>query len=85
VTGSWQYHALTYDQSASTAEYYIDASSQGTVSSGNASLNRANTVVGIRSDGKYAFPGDIDDVRIYSKALSSTEVSNLYNTGNISG
>jgi len=29
--------------------------------------------------------GRVDDVRTYSKALSSTEVSNLYNTGSIDG
>ena len=29
--------------------------------------------------------GDIDDVRVYDKILSATEVSNLYNTGNIAG
>jgi len=85
VTNSWQHHVLTYDSSNNTAEYYIDASSQGSVSSGNATLNRDRTVIGNRSDGNYPFAGDIDDVRVYSKALSSTEVSNLYNTGSISG
>jgi len=29
-----------------------------------------------------SFPGEIDDVRIYNRALSQTEVTNLYNSGN---
>lgn len=40
-------------------------------------------IIGQRADGGSNISGDVDDVRIYDKALSSTEVSDLYNTGTI--
>ncbi len=39
-------------------------------------------VVGKKSDGGWFFDGNIDDVRIYSGPLSTTDVSNIYNSGN---
>src|SRR6185437_4227739 len=39
-------------------------------------------VIGNRSDGGVPFNGNIDETGVWSKALSSTEVSNLYNSGN---
>ena len=38
--------------------------------------------IGALSENAYYYNGLIDDVRIYKRALSSTEVSNLYNTTN---
>ena len=53
-------------------------------STGIGSRNFGNEYrVGEGSDSTDPFDGSIDDVRIYDKALSETEISNLYNTGNI--
>jgi hypothetical protein len=53
-------------------------------SAGIGSRNLGNQYrVGERPDGSDIFDGSIDDVRIYDKALSETEISNLYNTGEI--
>jgi len=43
--------------------------------------NGGNVTLGDRSDGGDHLTGDMDDPRIYDKALTDTEVSNLYNTG----
>lgn len=39
----------------------------------------------IPGDAAQYLDGDLDDIRLYDKALTATEVSNLYNTGRISG
>jgi len=60
----------------------VDSNSIGSYEKGN------NYRIGQRADGSNnadKFPGIIDDVRVYSKALSATEVSNLYNSGSIEG
>ena len=41
-----------------------------------------NLRIGVMSHGYGFFNGLIDDVRIYNRALSSQEVTNLYNSGN---
>ncbi len=41
-----------------------------------------NLRIGVMSHGYGFFNGLIDDVRIYNRALSSQEISNLYNSGN---
>jgi len=38
--------------------------------------------IGMPLQSEYAFEGSIDDVRIYSRALSPEEVSSIYNSGN---
>jgi len=48
------------------------------------SIETAELVVnGITDGGGREFDGRIDDARLYSKELTSTEVSNLYNNGRI--
>jgi hypothetical protein len=37
--------------------------------------------IGHESGSVYWFPGTIDDVRIYNRALSAAEVKQLYNAG----
>ena len=65
-----------------------DATSAGTVSiSSQDPVVTGQDRVGenVNSDFPQNYDGIIDDVRIYDKALTSTEVSNLYNTGSING
>jgi len=86
-TGSYQHFVGVYD-SSSGMTLYKDGSSvdsngfTGTADSSN-SGSRANGI-GAESAafGDY-FDGDIDDPRIYDKALSASEVSNLNSTGSI--
>ena len=70
--------------------YYNDANQQAT-DSGGASSTLTNThnlmFIGDSafSDNDDTLDGKIDEVKFYDKELSSTEVSNLFNTGSING
>ena len=37
--------------------------------------------IGIRDDGLFAFPGDLDDIRIFKRALSDDEILALFSEG----
>ena len=89
--GSWTFVVATYDgsQSPSGSTIYYDANVQTTQFTINQNINSTipapNTSAGARDPGN---PGnfascDLDDIRIYDKELTSTEVSNLYNNGSI--
>jgi hypothetical protein len=80
ITDQWVHHCLTWN--GSTAEYYVDGSSVGTESVGSVVTSR-DFDIGRRPVGDNHIVATIDDPRIYDKGLSSTEVSNLYNTGSI--
>lgn len=73
---------IAYD---GTAEFYYNAMSQGSVTD-SISGNESSALLG---DGQFQPPenGDItlDRTDLYDKRLSETEISNLYNTGSISG
>lgn len=78
--GTTYFICLTYD--GSTATFYIDdATEVGTGTDAYTLVNEAR--VGSAGDDSRYWAGDADDPRVYSKALTSTEVSNLYNTGYI--
>jgi len=85
-----QYYHLgfTFDTSGTLAGY-VDGSQVGTdqAPSGDIVQIKDGAAIGARLDNTFGdqrfFPGIIDDVRLYDKALSPTEVSNLFNTGSI--
>jgi len=78
----WYHYAGTYD--GSTSKVYLDATEEGSGSiSGTLESGPANFEIGRRGDNNNHCEGRISDVRVYDKALSSTEVSNLYNNGTI--
>ena len=76
-TNTWLHVVMTWD--GSNFKLYINGSSQG---SQGASANITGTndlLIGKYSSGLY-WKGKIDDVQIYSRALSSSEVTSLYNS-----
>ena len=87
TTGTWYHLAYTY--SGTTVTGYLSDSSVATGSSsgaGNNNYNYNGINIGCRSasdgTGAYAFTsGKVDEVGMWTKALSSTEVSDLYNAG----
>ena len=82
----WTHVAVSFDDSANTVSMYLNGSID-TADTETASMSTANgyygTLIGagntVYSD--VYFEGKIDDVRIYNRALSATEVANLYNVG----
>jgi len=82
TSDTWNFYCATYD--GSTMELFKnDANSQGTATAGKINDTGDGTVIGGKASGADFFNGAIDDVQIYSKVLTPTEVSNLYNTGTI--
>lgn len=83
ATGQWLFVACTFDGSTMVA--YLDGSQQDSQSSSGSGSDPFDLTIGAYEGGSDVTDGNIDDVRIYDKALSSTEVSNLYNNGSIDG
>ena len=74
----WAFLACSYDRV--TLRQYVNGSFTGSTTA----TSTGDTLDGRISwqDQSAAFPGDIDDVRIYNRALSATEIKRLYTLGN---
>lgn len=88
--GNWHYYIITYNGSSSTSgmKIYQDGSLLATSAKGslsNSILNDIAVGIGARGDGSPQyhenFNGIMDDVRIYNRELSASEVKLLYNLG----
>lgn len=82
VTGSYQMATVTSDGSTVTV-YRNDANQVGSASVSTAGTIGTNPFFGIASGFSGYYDGQLDDFRIYTKELSSAEVSSLYNNGSI--
>ena len=82
-TGQWYMLTVTYDHTANTITGYVNGTSIGTASFGgtpNITLNGSGLWIGIQRPGcQVHFLGNLDDVSIFGRTLTSTEVSGLYN------
>jgi hypothetical protein len=80
---TWYHVASVYDATARTLQLYVNGVLENGVSAGTVpatQLNRGvNVNIGRRADGFY-FNGIIDEVRIYSRPLSASEVNADMNT-----
>lgn len=77
-------HADTTIITGNTATIYVDGKSVPTTAvnfGGAYHTTSANLLIANRTGSAAYFPGSIDDVRIYNRALSATEVQQLYNAG----
>lgn len=80
--GVWTHVTGVYDASASEMRIYINGALSSKLSK-SWTIRRTTQPVTIGGDAGTppdVFHGDLDEVRIYSRALSSTEVSQLYAT-----
>jgi hypothetical protein len=77
--GAW-HHVVGVSSSASNHTLYIDGVSQG-----NSTTSLGATAFNSMQVSSYAgtqyFPGSTDEVRVYNRALSATEITALYNSG----
>ncbi|OHA17483.1 MAG: hypothetical protein A3G52_04585 [Candidatus Taylorbacteria bacterium RIFCSPLOWO2_12_FULL_43_20] len=80
----WHHLAITYD--GSSAKIYQDGSLREIRSVSLGSVPSGTSIkFGQRGDGLYYFKGLLDDARFYNRALSASEISELYNyTGDVS-
>lgn len=84
TVGTWYHLVLTYN--GTNIEGFINNTSQGTIAaSGNGTGgNPSKSTIGTEYNnvGGQEAEADFDLVGVWSKQLSSTEISNLYNSGN---
>lgn len=74
---TWTHVAATYD--GSELNIYVNGTNEGTkTASGAIDVSSGPSRIGDYIGGGYEFRGWIDDVRIYDRALSDTEVTKLY-------
>lgn len=82
--GVWRHVVGVYDSVNQTMDIYINAVLCNGTLSGTVPASQyipsLNTKIGIRpnADASSTFIGSIDDTRIFNRALSSTEVTNLF-------
>lgn len=79
--GQWHFIVGTYD--GTTLKYYVDGvlDSSSTEGSGVLPKNNATVDVGRYLQDNDFFGGQIDEVRIYNVALTTTEIKQLYKMG----
>jgi hypothetical protein len=88
AANGWKHSAITYDSSATSLKFYVDGTLRNTYNtSGNTFVdNNAILVIGNHYnaagalDGSNGLHGALDDLRIYNRVLSSTEI-NLIKSG----
>jgi len=83
--GAWTHVAVTYN--GSVLQFYYNGDPDGSMNvSGSLHISSSPVVIGAIEDGNGEnFDGVIDEVRIYSHALSPTEVIEAMNTGSGQG
>lgn len=77
-TAVW--HLMTLTMNGTVATYYIDGSNVGTSTTFSSFTNSTTTIAAATELSQY-MNGAEDDVRIYNRVLSATEVKELYNSG----
>ena len=77
-TASWHHVAMIYN--GTTLEMYLDGVSKGTAT-GVYTNSAANWLIGKWNAGANYFNGKIDETAIFSRALSTSEITTLYNNG----
>lgn len=86
-TATWYMVTMTYDVSAGEVKFYVDGSQQGTTQTGKDTSYFASTadlLVGSFYDGAFSsgnMDGLVDEVGLWKKVLTSSEISDLYNSG----
>ncbi|MCA0229470.1 MAG: LamG domain-containing protein [Bacteroidetes bacterium] len=83
VTDDLQYydnrwHLMTFTHDGSTSKLFLDGALQNTAT--NVTLNTFSTplAIGRLTFGPYYFSGSLDEVRVYNRALTATEVQQMY-------
>ncbi len=81
IDGEWHMMTATYDAATNTASFYADGALADQATPNFGTLGYPNAPLRIGGSNLSENPavrGGIDDVRIYSKALSAAEVADLY-------
>ena len=80
--GRWYHVVVTFD--GSTKRIYLNGVLDNSEAGGSFTADDQLVYIGVRNPAEYHFgyfEGDMDDVRIYNRALSTSEIQMLYNIG----
>ena len=75
--GNWYHFVGTFDTSSGKSKCYTNGQLKGTINGAALGSNTDRVYIGRYASG-YQMPGTIDDIRIYNRALSDSEVKALY-------
>lgn len=87
VAGNWYHVAVVYNASSGSAEAFVNNSSLGTITGLPHSIAGCSAAfeLGLRDTpylpSSYYFDGAMDEVGIWNKDLTTTDIANLYNNG----
>lgn len=83
TTGTWYFVVFTFKNSNTEKTIYINGVSEATVNSagGGFTSGTVDLFVGGYSGGGYQVNAVMDEVALFKKVLSPTEISSLYNAG----
>lgn len=81
ANNAWHFVVCTYDNI--NAKIYIDGALSATSSTGSGQMyyQASDFVVAARSGGGNYYNGSLDEIGVWSRALTAAEVTILYNTG----
>lgn len=80
-TGTWYFIAATYDSTNGLSGYVNASLDKNVAAAGTLATTAQSTWIGGSAIGGRYFNGIVDEVGIWSRALTSTEISQLYNSG----
>ncbi|MEM3074727.1 MAG: LamG-like jellyroll fold domain-containing protein [Candidatus Pacearchaeota archaeon] len=75
-----QWHHLAGVYNGSHIILYVNGVKEGNLTFSSSPVAEGDFLIGSRKNGTRVFNGTIDDVRIYTRALSDQEIQNLYNS-----
>lgn len=81
ATGTWYHYAATHDYSTAQTKYYLNGALLGTNSPAAVTTPTSDkaAVIGSNRLGGSRFNGMMDEVALFNRVLSATEISALYN------
>ena len=79
-TGQWHHVATTYNDATNTIRLYIDGVLDDTITTTD-TISASGSSVSINDNGSTGWFGHADDLRVYNRELSATEIDALYKLG----
>ena len=84
VAGGWAFVAMTVSSSGGTVKGYVNGSLIGSTTTTPITAYNTNPLLGgayVTTPANAQFNGTLDDLRMYNRALSASEISTLYTNG----
>ena len=78
--GNWHMAVVTYDTSSNTRKMFLDSNLECSDDAGNVDMTNTEIQIGGGDSSDMLSGARLDEVRIWNRALSSQEISDLYNS-----